>query len=493
MLQKALKSGKRFSLLLILGLLAIAGAPNVLAADPVIGPGDTLAIQVDGQSALSKNYTVDEQGDIIMDYVGKVKLAGLTPKAAQNRLSGGLKNYLKYFDVSVSIAGDAGAKVLVFGEVARPGAVKVQTGTRLLDVLAEAGQPTSTGDTRRISVIRKATGRTERIDLNEAIRDASQNVKINPGDTITVPAKVSNMVEVEGEVRTPGSRSLDSSRTAYAAIMGAGPLDNTDWSRVQIRRKGSETPLTVDLYPVRTGQAKDDLELMAGDHITVPSRFRGTATLRGEVKTPGERPLSGHVQLMDFIAGAGGGFTDRSDRTEVQILRDGKSIGKYNLEEVETGIRSSDDPELEVRPGDVVFVPSDARKRFAIVGGVRNPGEYPTKEGMRLLDAVTQAEGFTTTVNRKHLVIAPADPNDERVTRPAATENSKSKKKPKKDEFDSQGLIVVDYGRLFKGDPSQNVAIKPGDRILVPEEQPRTRTGLDNALRLLPLVGLFAR
>jgi protein involved in polysaccharide export with SLBB domain len=486
--------------LALIGLALGLGTRTATADEYTVHPEDVLSIQVTGEPKLSQNYTVDDKGNILMDTAGELHVAGLTPKQAEDTLTQQLKKYLKLFEVHVSVVGETGGRVLVFGEVAKPGSVKVKPDWKLLDVLAEAGQPNANADSKHISIIRKTDGKSEVVDLNAAIRDPAQNPPVFSGDTITVPARINYTVQVDGEVKSPGLRTLDQYKTAYAAVMSADPNENADWQRIALRHKDSSLPLIVDLSQVRTGQLKDDLELQPGDQITVMSRYRGAATLRGEVKAPGEKPLTGRTQLLDLIRIAGGGFTENADPTAVEILRDGQPNQKINLDTVASGSQNSDDPKLEVLPGDVIFVPNNENNRFAIIGGVRQPGAYRLKTGMSLIDAIFAAQGFSQTATQKQIIVAPDNPSDERF-KSFQTANGSGKAKPSSaaqnptapggpPAADSK-LFVVDYKKVLSGE--QNIALRPGDRILVPEEFPRQpKAGiLDSALRLLPFASLF--
>jgi len=105
-----------------------------------------------------------------------VRVAGLSSKQAQQRLNDELKKYLKVFEVSVLVVGETGSRALVYGEVVKPGAVKLRQDARLLDVLSEAGQLTDKADKRRITVARRDTEKSETVDLDEALRDPTRNL-----------------------------------------------------------------------------------------------------------------------------------------------------------------------------------------------------------------------------------------------------------------------------------------------------------------------------
>ncbi|MGV3722719.1 MAG: SLBB domain-containing protein [Actinomycetota bacterium] len=574
------------SLLLLSSTTAALCAPMAAVAatnEYAIQNEDVIAVRVSGEPALSQNYVVDEKGYITLgDQVGKVRVAGLSSKQAQQRLNDELKKYLKVFEVSVLVVGETGSRALVYGEVAKPGAVKLRQGARLLDVLSEAGQPTDKADKRRITVARRDSEKSETVDLDEALRDPTKNLAIFPGDSITVPSRMSRSVRVDGEVVTAGPVALEDAGTAYAAVLRANPKPNADWARIVLRRKDSAVPMVLDLSRVRTGQLKDDLKLEEGDQLTVMTKFAGTATVRGEVTTPGEKDLNGSTQLWDFILKAGGGFTEKADRKrvqivrdgqpaqvvdlveissgtrrsddpkllvepgdvvfvptgsailrgevatpgekvlgnsrqlgdfirsqgggftdladrrKVQIIRDGKTVETVDLTLVASGQRSPDDPKLEVLPGDTVFIPNDEKNRFVIVGGVKKPGSYPIKPGMSIFDALQSAEGFSERATRKKIVIAPADrfgPDGQLKSMNAAS-GKQGKQSKKAENPEDLGLVVVDLKKLQAGDEKQYVAINPGDRIFIPEEAPqdqrrRKPSFLESVTRLLPFASLF--
>ncbi len=560
-------------------------APAQAAEDYKLQGEDVVTIRVSGEDKLSQNYTLDEQGFIVMEMVGKVRLAGLTVKGAQELLTKELGKYLKLFEVSVFPVGAVGNRVLVFGQVNKQGSVKIRDGNKLLDVIAEAGGTTPLADERRVNIARKSGGKSETLNLVQLRKDPTLDLPIYAGDTVTVPSKEDNSVRVEGEVKTSGAKSLDEYRTAYAAIMSAGPTEKTDWTRIALRKKNSNIPLMIDLSKVREGLLKDDIELQEGDVLNVLSKLTGNVYVRGEVKMPGEKELLGKTQLWDFIRTNGGDFSERADRRRVQVTRKGKAepitfdltlvanggrrsddpemelapgdvifvptavaslrgevktagpekpIGvatnvwdfimsqgggfteradkshvkiyrpgvaprEINLLEVENGKRSYDDTSLNIQPGDVVEVPNDEKIRFVIVGGVKKPGPFPAYEGMTLLDALGKAEGFSERAKRDKLVIAPAtafDKDGRLLSLSQNQEKNGKKKSSKKDEEIPDGLLVIDIKRMLAGDASQNVAIKPGDRIFIPElppvdQQRRKPSFVQSLMGMLPLAGML--
>ena len=435
----------------------------------VIQPEDTVSVQVAGEPGLTKDYKVDERGFILMDMLGKVKVAGLTAKQAEDRVRKGLSRYLKLFEVDLNVLGEIGARVLVYGEVGKPGDIKLRPGGRLLDALSEAGQPTARADTKRINIFHRATGKNETLDLADVIKDPAKNVLLGAGDTITVPSKEERNVTVVGEVRRPGPQSLDQVKTAYQAIVAAGKSKSGDLTRVSIRAKDSSTPVVVDLSAAENDAAKDDVAVKPGDVITVPAKTTGKVSLRGEVTVAGEREIKADETLFDLIYK---GLTEEADRTRVRLTRVGEPERIIDLDKIARDEEEGRMIDIVLKDGDEIFVPTNEASMFVIIGGVTKPGRYLAKPGMTLLDALAMAGNLSRDASKKRWIIAPGSRFDKEgkfVPPPelkAAALGGKKKKRGKVQDF---GLIVVSPKKLMKGDPNQNVAIHPGDRILIPE------------------------
>src|SRR5262249_44093302 len=109
------------------------------AAATTIRVGDTLDIQVAGETGLSKSYTVDAAGRITLDMVGPTRVAWRHPDKVADFLRANLGRYLTMACDKVGLTTPLRQEILVTGEVAHPGAVKLRPGDALLDALGAAG------------------------------------------------------------------------------------------------------------------------------------------------------------------------------------------------------------------------------------------------------------------------------------------------------------------------------------------------------------------
>lgn len=210
-------------------------------SDYRLGPGDLLRVNVFGSPELSGEVRVSESGNITYPLIGAVPVAGKSPAQVEAQLvtaftQGG---YLKQPQVSVLVMEYRSQKVSVMGHVAKPGQYSLQSSSRVLDVLAEAGGPVNTEAADTATLMRK-DGSKAPIDLTALFNgDPAQNFEVGGGDTVYVPR--APQFYVYGEVQKPGMYKLERGMTVSRAITAGGGLTTRGSERrVVIKRKDKE-------------------------------------------------------------------------------------------------------------------------------------------------------------------------------------------------------------------------------------------------------------
>jgi polysaccharide biosynthesis/export protein len=176
---------------------AVAATPQRTASNEyVIGSGDELSIFVYQAPELSDQaITVRPDGKISMPLVQDIPAAGLTPPELANNITQRLKEYVKNPVVTVivrSFVGPTDRQVRVIGEASEPQAIPYRNGMTLLDVMiATKGLTKYAAGNRAIIVRRDSAGKEEEIHvhLTDLLNDGdlSQNVRMQPGDTLIIP------------------------------------------------------------------------------------------------------------------------------------------------------------------------------------------------------------------------------------------------------------------------------------------------------------------
>ena len=158
----------------------------------VIGNDDVLAINVWKEPDLSRSIPVRSDGRISLPLVGEVQAAGQTPLKLEADIASRLRNYVSEPDVTVMVQQINSQRFNVLGLVARPGSYVITNSPTILDAIALAGGFRDFAKQKSIYVLRQnADGTQVRLSFNykEVIKgnNASQNIKLQPRDTIVVP------------------------------------------------------------------------------------------------------------------------------------------------------------------------------------------------------------------------------------------------------------------------------------------------------------------
>lgn len=175
----------------------------------------------------------------------------------------------------VLVVPEVNDRVLVLGEVARPGYQDLKEGDRVVDMITRAGGPTLKAAPEKISINRE--GEPIKVNLEAFLRqgDMLQNVEVKAGDVIFVP-ETDRRVLVMGEVARPGSFVLESnvvSRVLDVVMLAGGPNKGAKLSEVMVVRQNGDKPggISVNLEAVlKGGSTEQNIIIKPGDLVYVP-------------------------------------------------------------------------------------------------------------------------------------------------------------------------------------------------------------------------------
>lgn len=185
---------------------AVANSPASTASQPqaeasaakahddsfVIGNDDVLSINVWKEPDISRSIPVRSDGKISLPLVGEVQAAGRTPLKLEQDIAGRLKSYIAEPEVTVIVQEIKSQKFNILGQVIKPGAYVLTNSLTVLDALAAAGGFRDFAKQKSIYILRQnADGTQSRLSFNykEVLKgqNLSQNIKLQPRDTIVVP------------------------------------------------------------------------------------------------------------------------------------------------------------------------------------------------------------------------------------------------------------------------------------------------------------------
>jgi hypothetical protein len=123
------------------------GIPIDVPAGPdyVVGPGDSLSIDIWGGTAQSLTRIIDREGRVSLPESGAIQVAGLTLERAQGEITDALKHQYRDVQVAVTVARLRSIRVYVVGDVQRPGAYDISSlATSLNAAAVSSAKSTST-------------------------------------------------------------------------------------------------------------------------------------------------------------------------------------------------------------------------------------------------------------------------------------------------------------------------------------------------------------
>jgi protein involved in polysaccharide export with SLBB domain len=426
--------------------------------DYVIGPGDSLRIDLWGSVQGHYDVRVDRNGEITIPKVGAVKVWGTSYGQAREVIDKAVSRYFKGYELNVTLGKLRTIQVFVVGEVEAPGTYTVNPLATVINALAISGGPSKNGSLRTIRVSRGGKV-VEEIDLYDMFLNGDRNrdVRLENGDTIFVPV-IGPVVAVAGEVKRPAIYELKGDTTLYGTLQMAGGMTALgDAGRVQVERvEGNSTRVVLDYEP-ESGLLAEKLgsaQIKDRDMVKVfpvYSALRQVVSLRGHVVRPGEYQFRKGMRVSDVIPSFEALLPD-SYLVSAEITRlvrpdFHKETINVNLQEALSGNERENMPLVEQ---DTIKVFSrgemEDKPLVSINGYVVNPGTYDFFPRMTIRDLVAAAGSLKRN----------AYPDHAELTRI----NIKGTKA-------SASRIDIDLKKAFSGDEQHNLALQPDDVLIV--------------------------
>jgi polysaccharide biosynthesis/export protein len=425
----------------------ISSAQAASSDEYAVGVDDILEINILQPETINNQVTVSPNGTIAFMYIGEVSVKDKTlldiKKEIETRLADG---YMKYPLVTVSLKESRSRKILVYGDVVKPGVYLLETDSTVLKAISLAGGFSKSSMSTQVKVIRRnpvdGSLTTKSIDIRAIMQGkVDSDVILLPGDTIIVSE---GRFFVYGEVNHPGSYPMEADTTMLRGISIAGGLSKDSTSvRVKILRpegSGKQKTISIDLKAATQGDASADIILLSGDTIIVSEE---KFYVYGDVSKPGIYAMEGDMTVLKAITMAGG-FVKNNSVTQVKVMRakSDKTAGYDSIEVDLKGILAGNtSADVFLNPGDTVMV---NQGKFFVYGEVTSPGVYALEEGTTVLKAIAISGGFTKY-------------------------GSASKIKILRPKTDGEGYesIWINVKDIMSGYTQGDISVKPNDTVVV--------------------------
>ncbi len=293
-------------LVLLLNLTQVSpAAPERTNSNTVIEIGDELQVLLKEDDEFQFRGSVDDSGNITMNYVGEVNVVNFTTNEFRAHLEKILlEQFYNEVTLSVSIAKQADSNIYVYGAVQQPGAIKLPNSGRISiqQALATVKGLTAWSNPKGSYVLRadEAGGQTKKsIDIEKVLGRLSQKnltstkegvVYLYAGDELYIPGlnqdnesqlltNAPREVIVVGQVRSPGIRLFapGEEATLMRAIFKSGGMTQfAQGNKIKLIRYQEEERsvqiVNIDRV-INKGYLKDDVSLNSGDMIIVPQKL----------------------------------------------------------------------------------------------------------------------------------------------------------------------------------------------------------------------------
>jgi len=261
-------------------LLWFLSVSPILAQNPenkdfVVGPEDVLEVQVWDNKDLNQTVFVGPDGKASLPLAGQIQVAGKTIQELQDYLAGVYAKTIKSAAVTVILKEIKSRPVYFVGGFAKPGVIQLTRDLTVIQAVALVGGVTPAADPEKGFVLRNE--KVIPVDFTKLMQtgDVSQNLKLEPGDSVVAP--VADLVYVQGEVKTPGSVKYTQDLTVLRAISQVGGFTpRAAGNRVDILRGKGEKKDRIRVDVDKVSRAPDetpDVLLKPNDIVLVPQRL----------------------------------------------------------------------------------------------------------------------------------------------------------------------------------------------------------------------------
>ncbi len=459
------------------------GAPSTFAPvsdiqvpmDYIMGPGDTLVIQLYGNEPEQYELTVQRDGRINFPKIGPILVSGMTFDTARAIIEDHVTRQLIGSHVSVTVGDLRSIRVFVLGDAEKPGSYTVSGLSTMTNALFVSGGVKKIGSLRNIQL--KRDGRlVSTLDLYDLLLrgDTSGDRHLLPGDVIFIPP-IGDTVAVYGSVRRPAIYELKTEKTAQQAVeLAGGLLPDADASLGQLERilpSHLRQMHNIDL----TDLAGRSTPLDNGDKLRIPAirpTLENSVKLSGYVFRPGAFAYQSGLRLTDVLHS----FDEVRPEADLHYIL----IRRIAPPELKTEVISADltralaaphsaaDPELRPRDEITVFNLSSNRSRILepimrdlelqatpdkpeqvvnIDGRVKAPGKYPLESGMHISDLIRAGGSLEDAAYR----------GQAELTRYAVVDGNARRTE----------LISVDLAAIRRGDRGADLELRPYDVLVI--------------------------
>jgi protein involved in polysaccharide export with SLBB domain len=391
-------------------------APNLKLATPknyIVGPDDQLYISVYGNSLVNWKLDVSPEGNINIPGVGPVNVTGKSIEQAttdiRRKLIANKYDIGRGSSLQVSLGDIRSIKVIMVGEVGKPGTYTLPSLATAFNALYAAGGPNKNGTYRQIEIIRdNRIIRT--LDVYDFLvkGDQKSNIGLQDQDIIRVPSYRTH-VQLSGEIKNPAIfETLPGETFADVLRFAGGFTDQAYSARIRVLQVSDQQRRITDVVE---RDFQNYIPLKGDKYIVdrILDRYENRVTIKGAVFRPGDYQLDKGLTLSGLVDKAAGLKEDAfGGRAVITRLKSDntKEIVAVDL----IAIRNKSVADVIMQREDSVYISSifDLRDKYKVTikGQVRNPGNFDFAENMKVADLILKAGGLSEGASPKRIEVS---------------------------------------------------------------------------------------
>jgi len=303
-----------------------------------VGPGDKLFISISGVTEISNTFIIDQEGWFYIPRIGAIDLRKTSLKDAKEKISDAILRYFKDVDIFISLVDFRMIKISLVGSVAKPSVFVLSANSRLMDLVTGSNQLSENSDMRNIKVISKE-GETKNYDLLSFLRfgDFANNPLLVEGDVVMIQ-NVDQVIRISGQVQYPALYEFRSEETIEDLIKLAGGFTfDARKDTIELIRFLEDGKTQISNYFSYDEIAQNNIYLQNKDHIVIRKipeyLVDHYVVVNGYVRYPGWYKINKNSTTLQDMIEEAGGFLAEASLTEASVTR------KMDVEET--------DPEYE--------------------------------------------------------------------------------------------------------------------------------------------------
>jgi protein involved in polysaccharide export with SLBB domain len=384
-------------------------------------------------------------------------------------------------------------RVVIKGQVKRPGIFELKAGEKFSTLLSFASGFSDAAYTASINVIQKTNKEFKIKDLNATEFSSYLPMSGDEFKVTEILQRFENRVQIIGAVFRPDTYSLNENMRIADLILKAEGLKEDAYQKraVIVRLKADLTTeiVNVNLLDALSGNNAANILLKREDQITVYSildfKEEFTVSINGEIKKPGSYKFRDKLTLNDLLVEAGGLLSSASKKVEIARMLKSEDIDDKNPKKTQLfnlDINTSNNEQIinfEMEPFDVINIRKMAvyekPQMVTLSGSVVYPGVYVLADKKEtIFDIINRAGGLTSVgdlngVKIKRPILATQIEAIEDINLNLGQKDSSQLNLTKKlKENLKYAVIPIEWSKILK-DPGNysNITLLAGDEIEV--------------------------